>query len=37
VEDVITLLSALSNGRRTLVDENCEVYKWLHCKVKLRW
>jgi 3-oxoacyl-[acyl-carrier protein] reductase len=27
VEDVITLLSALSNGGRTLVDENWRVYK----------
>ena len=27
VEDVITLLSARNNGRRTLVDENGMVYK----------
>jgi hypothetical protein len=37
VEDVMTLLSALSNGRRTLIHENWEAYQWLHCKVKQRW
>jgi hypothetical protein len=36
-EDVVTLLRAPSNGRRTRIHENWEAYKWLHCKAKQRW